>query len=434
LRTSSQEVRYTVIKAKIIEAEKTLTNFFGNIPQLIAEKEIASEDAVARTDFQRRLATFDMDLQDTTAKNNSRIIRVYSLIGEEDIHFLILSPQSRKAFRISIKRPVLEAKLTAFQKVLANPNSNPLPLAQELYTLLLKPFAAELPTRDKGTVLWYLDSSLRYIPLSALHDGKNYLVETHRFGLFNVLTQFRTKGSYGRDWRIAAFGVTEAKEKFPALPGVQTEINGIVGAKGIFPGKAIFDADFTAKSLRETLEQNPKQTAFSVVHFATHFVYKPNNMEATGMLLGDGSLLTISNLHEMSGLFDGVELVVVSACESYIADEKARDGREIDSFAVTAQNLGAQAVISTLWPVSDTATSVLMREFYRLCKEKPQWSKAECLRQAQVSLRGRIVVPARENAARQPGGEIAIHPVVPQVVGYSHPYYWAAFVLFGNGT
>ena len=54
--------------------------------------------------------------------------------------------------------------------------------------------------------------------------------------------------------------------------------------------------------------------------------------------------------------------------------------------AFVAQDLGAKAVVASLWPVADIGTEVLMREFYRLRQANPQWSKGEAFRQAQLAL------------------------------------------------
>ena len=82
------------------------------------------------------------------------------------------------------------------------------------------------------------------------------------------------------------------------------------------------------------------------------------------------------------------------------------DGREIESFAALVQNLGAKAVLATLWPVADVTTPQLMESFYR--GRRDNRSKVEALRQAQLSF---------------------IHG---NDLEHRHPYHWAAFILAGN--
>lgn len=93
------------------------------------------------------------------------------------------------------------------------------------------------------------------------------------------------------------------------------------------------------------------------------------------------------------------------------------------------QKAGARAAIASLWSVNDGGTQVLMNAFYNALKQG--MTKTEALRQAQIALitddfsaiggeRG-LAVRAREN--------------VPEIVGrrLGHPYYWAPFILIGNG-
>jgi CHAT domain-containing protein len=124
--------------------------------------------------------------------------------------------------------------------------------------------------------------------------------------------------------------------------------------------------------------------------------------------------------------------------------------------------MGANAVIATLWEASDNSTPVLMREFYRNREKSREWTKAEGLRQAQLSLLTGTVAakPLADVRKRAAAGKIKLM-VVPddskelrasagtsQVIyvarkdappyerrkasPFAHPYYWASFILTGN--
>jgi CHAT domain-containing protein len=77
----------------------------------------------------------------------------------------------------------------------------------------------------------------------------------------------------------------------------------------------------------------------------------------------------------------------------------------VEGFGVIAQGQGAKAVLASLWPVADQSTAVLMADLYKRMTTS-KMTKAEALRQAEIGLR------------KDPR--------------YSHPYYWAPFVLMGN--
>jgi hypothetical protein len=148
-------------------------------------------------------------------------------------------------------------------------------------------------------------------------------------------------------WRAPAFGMTEARTvqglSFAALPGVQAEVDGI----------------------------------------AAHFYFQPT---------GDGTPLFLTDLKNLRATgFRGMDLLTLSACDTATRTVgQVGDGREVEGFAALAQQKGAGAVLTTLWPVNDAFTSGLMRQFYSLGKAKSTpgnvTGKAEALREAQVAL------------------------------------------------
>jgi CHAT domain-containing protein len=112
-------------------------------------------------------------------------------------------------------------------------------------------------------------------------------------------------------------------------------------------------------------------------------------------------------------------------------DYKTRDGTEMDSLGMIAQQKDAEAVLATLWDVNDTSTSRLMSEFYSRWLKDPSSGKAEALRQAQLALlKGPDASPGGRS---QRGLETVEEPsAAAHQAGYSHPFYWAPFVLIGN--
>jgi CHAT domain-containing protein len=73
----------------------------------------------------------------------------------------------------------LNQKVAAFQQVLRDPASDPRPLAQEFYNILIGPVKADVDQAHAQTLIWSLDGVLRYIPMAALYDGQHYLVENY---------------------------------------------------------------------------------------------------------------------------------------------------------------------------------------------------------------------------------------------------------------
>jgi CHAT domain-containing protein len=97
---------------------------------------------------------------------------------------------------------------------------------------------------------------------------------------------------------------------------------------------------------------------------------------------------------------------------------------------MTAEYKGAKAVISTLWSVNDSSTGKLMGDFYqRWAAGAGKVTKVEALRQAQLDL---LQGTATAQESGNDRGSAKSKPEGPAMARYSHPYYWAPFVLMGN--
>ncbi len=113
----------------------------------------------------------------------------------------------------------------------------------------------------------------------------------------------------------------------------------------------------------------------------------------------DDGILTAQEISQLN--FRGTDLVVLSACETGRGEIT---GEGVFGLQRGFKKAGAQSLLMSLWSVDDTATRLLMTEFYKNMVER-KLSKHESLKQAQSYLM------AYENGR------------------YSNPHYWAAFIL-----
>jgi len=376
-------------------------------------------------------------LMDTLGELGSGAVALYTVVCDDKYHVILITPERQTAAEYTIKSSDLNRKVMAFREALANPALDPEPLAKELYQILVGPVAKDLEDAKAQTLMWSLDGVLRYLPMAALSDGQHYLVEKYRNVVFTPASESRLKDPVSAEWKGLGLGVSKAHENFPALPGVQEELHGIIQdngtspSLGIVPGTVLMDESFTADSMLASLHRK-----FSLVHIASHFQFKPGNETSSFLLLGDGSHLTLERIKNLPNIFGGVELLTLSACDTATSGEDA-SGKEFEGFAVLAQRQGAKAVLASLWPVADQSTQLLMQEFYRLREATPGMLKAEALREAQLDLlHGTINGDTFDNASR--GVKINDHQTsstsFPFNSGapYSHPYYWSPFILIGN--
>jgi CHAT domain-containing protein len=229
-------------------------------------------------------------------------------------------------------------------------------------------------------------------------------------------------------WDGIGFGVSEAKAAFTALPSVPEELHGIFRQNETdsapISGTIRLNSDFT----RAAFEQDLSGRRSRVVHIATHFASNPGVAANSHLLLGDGTELSLADIEAETRLFNGVDLLTISACSTAFTN-RSEDGREIDSFGTIAQRLGAKGVIASLWSVNDLATARLMETMYRLRQQHPELGKSEALRRAQEQMvTGELRPPG--DTARTGRGTIVAHEAKAR--DWSHPFFWAPFILIGN--
>jgi CHAT domain-containing protein len=202
-----------------------------------------------------------------------------------------------------------------------------------------------------------------------------------------------------------ALGVSNSVRDFSPLPNVKTELDAIVRQtpekKGIYPGLKFLNQAFSFQSLRDNL------VGHRIVHIATHAQFTTGRPEDSFLVLGTGDRLTIPEIQTLKDLSQ-VQLVVLSACETALGGPD-NEGTEISGISSYFLTGGAKAVMASLWAVDDKSTSELMQQFYgNLATVESPMTKAQALRRAQLSL-------------------------LYGKGGFSHPYFWAPFVITGNG-
>jgi CHAT domain-containing protein len=282
-----------------------------------------------------------------------------------------------------------------------NQRQDYLPLAQQVYGWLIKPFEKDLENSDVKTLVFVLDAPLLNLPMAVLHDGEKFLVEKYAIAQTPGLQLLDSKPLEPGELSVLKGGLSEPRGEFGELPNVKEELESLADKLKI-PGKLMLNGDFTNAAIQNAIDSAP----FPVVHLATHGQFSSNAAE-TFILTWDGRL-KIDELKELlkgreAGGRNAIELLVLSACETATGDKRAALG-----LAGVAVKAGARSTLATLWKVDDEGTAELMIRFYQQLKDTTI-SKAEALRRAQRSF------------IEQPEGS-----------KFREPYYWAPFILVGN--
>ncbi len=422
VRTPEQEKKYQQLSNTLADASKGMNDYFSRLYVLFGKNSAANKQVAD--------VKGDVSLLRQTIAKMPHTVALYTLVGEARYSVIVITASTTVARESAITEKDLNKKISAFQQVLRDPKQDPRPLAQELYRTLIGPVKADLNQAEAQTLVFSLDGALRYIPMAALYDGKQYLIENYNVVAFTPASIQHLDGKPDIDGVTAvAMGISRKYEDdLNPLPTVASELNAVVNdpsvkdANGVLPGAILLNGQFTEKAM-----ENQLSGQHAVVHIASHFVLKPGDDSQSYLLLagkeneGLGYHLTVADFRDDQKLsLDDTDLLTLSACETGVSGN-AGNGREVDGLATTAQLKGAKAVISSLWPVNDSSTGDLMADFYRRWADsRGKVMKVEALRQAQLDLLAGKIKPEPDLS----------NPDAP--ISFTHPYYWAPFILMGN--
>lgn len=431
LSEEEKEKKY-LLYDRVDEIQAAFESFLGKIEE---EFEVRSEEKK-----QPDLKRLESILADLSEYEPTTVILIY-LVLPDGLSILIVTPELSFARGVSIPEEELNEEVYNLKGKLNKPGLDPLPQAKRLYNLLISPVEKDLNHLKAKNLMISLDGTLRYIPMAALFDGNQYLTQKYSLVLYNLAARNMPEKDESEPLRAVGLGASEAVGGFPALTSVPEELDAIIkeadegDVRGVLPGEVFLNRDFTKNKLTEILEKKDpitmKKKYYPIVHIASHFSYQREKKKSF-LLLGNGDPLTMEDLKSVRYPLKGLELLVLSACETAVEGRDAL-GREIESLATFAEIHGAKAILATLWSVADTSTAKFMAFFYSLRSQKGL-SKVEALRQAQLMfLHGNqeMEMEGRTNrgvAVVDDGGGFTPPPDAP----YAHPFYWAPFILFGN--
>ena len=146
-------------------------------------------------DLLSRLDNF-RSLPDNLKNLQQNAVLLYPLILEDRLEIILTTPDSPPVRRtVKVSKKELNETILAFRRALKTPLNDAKQPAQKLYGWLIKPLENDLKTVQAKTIIYAPDGQLRYIPLAALYDGKQWLIERYRINNITAasLTDFNTK-------------------------------------------------------------------------------------------------------------------------------------------------------------------------------------------------------------------------------------------------
>lgn len=189
------------------------------------------------------------------------------------------------------------------------------------------------------------------------------------------------------------------------LPGTIVELE--ILKKDTFPRAQVETQKIASEATLKKMSKDGLLSKYATVHFACHGYFDSDLSEMSSVLFSEVSgKLTESDddgyltIGEAANLNLSAQMVCLSACQTGLGEIKKGEG--IVGLSRAFMVAGSRNVGVTLWSVDDEATAEFMSRMYK--KVKGGMSYSEAYRKVKNEFR---------NSDE-----------------YSHPYYWAAFVVY----
>ena len=359
--------------------------------------------------------------------NASTVLLEYVVTDEQTYLFAITKPADKpqiQLYTLPLKRAELNQPIESFRKQLATRDLGFRTAAVKLYETLLKPAQAQLD--GKTNVVIAPDSNLWDLPFQALvNSSGRFLIEDAAITYAPSLTVLRemTKrrqnqtGTRGSE-TLLAFGnpLSESATRrahstlrdgnLAPLPEAAGEVKALARLYGAARSKVYVGAD-----AREDRVKSEAGRA-GILHFTTHGTLNNASPMYSYLTLAEGGPNEDGLLEawELMQLDLKAELAVLSACET--ARGRIGAGEGVIGFSWAMFIAGVPSTVVSQWKVESASTRDLMVSFHRslISPRAPLQSK-----------------PTKTEALRQAALKLMRNPET------SHPFYWAGFVLVGDG-
>jgi CHAT domain-containing protein/tetratricopeptide (TPR) repeat protein len=424
--TPDEQQRLSELSAREGELLKSFSEFI-QYPDVVAAvnqlRESTQGQNVELADFRQ--------LQGNLEKLQQNAVLFYPLILEDRLELVLVTATADAPIRypVPVTAGELNATILQLRDALQHPSRDAKTPAHQLYQWLIQPLEPYLAAANAKTIIYAPDGALRYIPLAALHDGNGWLAQ--RFGVTHItaasLTNFDTAPQPQMRVLAAAcaqcsfsFQVGERQYSFQDLPYTETEVKTI--ASSVSGTETLINQTFTPNDIQQRLG------SYNIIHLATHAAFVQGQPSESFIVFGSGEQITLPDVLRWN--LSNADLVVLSACETAVTEQQLGNGIEILGFGYQMQTAGAKAALASLWKVNDGGTQILMNAFYTALLNGN--TKAEAMQKAQIAL-----ITSDFSALGGPRSDVTIvntetgQPISNDQL--NHPYYWAPFILIGNG-
>jgi CHAT domain-containing protein len=342
------------------------------------------------------------------------------VVTDERTFLFLLSSEKKipSVYTIPITQEDLAARVKDFRIKMGARDPGFMPAATALFEMLVGPVGDQI--KNKSNLILAPDDVLWSLPFQALQTSKNrFLLEDFAISYVPSLTVLKEIRQLHKDRNLTgsknlfALGnpmlgnqtIERVKrvyrdEKLDPLPEAEKEVIALKDLYGVDHSKIFIGSDAREDRIKKEAGE------FDVLHFATHGIVNDTAPMYSQLILArdsKGEEDGVLEAWEIMNLKLKADLVVLSACDTALG--KVQQGEGMIGLAWSLFVAGSPTTVASQWKVDSASTTDLMLEFHKNLKSKT--TKAEALRKAALKL---------------------FH-----TDQYHHPFYWAPYVLIGDG-
>lgn len=349
---------------------------------------------------------------------------VQYVVGESQLMIWFVMRDRLVAAKSDVTADVLRGKVIAYLGELRTRGNleNLNRQASDLYQLLIAPISKQL---DQNRALCIVpDGVLQDLPFASLvsPESKRYLIEDFTLVINPSASVFaRTHdislGKQGSESEpFLGLGNPRFNQQgFPKLHPLPASEQELERIQSFYPQRLILNRRQATESALVKQIGN-----YEIVHLATHALSNKQSSMLSTIVLADESYSALGEQNPSQVAFDGAlqaheiyrlkpertRLVVLSSCRSGLGDQSRNEA--LSGLAQAFLVAGVPTVIASLWDIDDESTASLMEKFHATHRVK-KLAFGQALRQAQISF---------------------LQTAPPRL---RHPYYWATFIVTGDG-
>ncbi len=345
-------------------------------------------------------------------------------IGKRNSLAFVITEKNFLIFRLPPKDKLLEL-VSKYLEILSDKESSDFSLGNELFKILIAPGITE----EIESIIFIADDILNYLPFETLvmeNEYNKWLVQDYKIAYapsITALTEIverKSLNGHKHTYDLLALG-DPFYGQYEDKPDGNNNPNGNGFESKLLLKRLVYSqqeierisAQFKPQRIKIYVRKEASKTQiidsalnnFKIIHVAAHSEIDDKNPSHSYIALSmseeqeNDALLYTSEIYNLTLNSD---LVTLSACQSGLG--KLVRGEGMEGLNRAFFYAGTSAVLMSLWPVNDQATSQLMERFYFHINNNNSIMKS--LRDAKLELIKSDVL--------------------------SHPYYWAGFIVSGK--